>query len=410
MKEIYLDNSATTAVLPEIAELMTKIYTQDYGNPSSMHNKGVQAENYIKEAKAQIAKAMKVKDAEILFTSCGTESDNMAIFGAAHALKRKGNHIITTAVEHPAVLRCMEALEKEGYRITYLGTDKYGVISLDELKEAITDKTILVSIMHVNNEIGSVMPIEEAGALIKSIDKDILFHVDAVQSYGKFRIYPKKMNIDMLSVSGHKIHGPKGIGFLYINEKVKIDPLILGGGQQGNMRSGTENVAGIAAIGMSSRIMYENLDEDVSRMYDLKKRLIDGLTQIEGVTVNGIMPATDGCSNDLETVEKSTGNNLQDDVRLLGAPHVISVSVKDVRAEVLLHALEEKGVYISAGSACSTHKKTESATLKAIGLDKKLLGSTVRFSLSILTTGEEIDEAIHAFIEIVPILRKYTPH
>ena len=399
MKEIYLDNSATTAVLPEIAELMTKIYTQDYGNPSSMHNKGVEAEKYIKEAKAQIAKVLKVRDAEILFTSCGTESDNMAIFGAAHALKRKGDHIITTAVEHPAVLRCMEALEKEGYRITYLGTDKNGVISLDELKEAITDKTILVSIMHVNNEIGSVMPIEEAGTLIKSIDRDILFHVDAVQSYGKFRIYPKKMNIDMLSVSGHKIHGPKGTGFLYINEKVKIDPLILGGGQQGNMRSGTENVAGIAAIGMSSKIMYENLDEDVSRMYGLKKRLIRGLTKIEGVTVNGVADQKD------ESITEA-----ENDPKILGAPHVISVSVKDVRAEVLLHALEEKGVYISAGSACSTHKKTESATLKAIGLDKKLLGSTVRFSLSILTTKEEIDEAVTAFTEIVPVLRRYVPH
>ena len=399
MKEIYLDNSATTAVLPEIVELMTKIYTQDYGNPSSMHNKGVEAEKYIKEAKAQIAKVMKVRDAEILFTSCGTESDNMAIFGAAHALKRKGDHIITTAVEHPAVLRCMEALEKEGYRITYLGTDKNGVISLDELKEAITDKTILVSIMHVNNEIGSVMPIEEAGALIKSIDRDILFHVDAVQSYGKFRIYPKKMNIDMLSVSGHKIHGPKGTGFLYINEKVKIDPLILGGGQQGNMRSGTENVAGIAAIGMSSKIMYENLDEDVSRMYGLKKRLIRGLTKIEGVTVNGVADQKD------ESITEA-----ENDPKILGAPHVISVSVKDVRAEVLLHALEEKRVYISAGSACSTHKKTESATLKAIGLDKKLLGSTVRFSLSILTTEEEIDEAVTAFTEIVPVLRRYVPH
>ena len=391
MREIYLDNSATTAVLPKIAELMTGIYIRDYGNPSSMHHKGVEAENYIKEARALIAKTMKVKDQEILFTSCGTESDNMAIFGAAHALRRKGDHIITTAVEHPAVLRCMEALEKEGYRITYLGTDKNGVISLDELKKAITDKTILVSIMHVNNEIGSVMPVEEAGAIIKSIDKGIVFHVDAVQSYGKFRIYPKKMNIDMLSVSGHKIHGPKGIGFLYIDEKVKIDPLILGGGQQGNMRSGTENVAGIAAIGQASRMMYENLDEDVSRMYDLKKHLIEGLTSVEGVTVNGIKPES------------------ENDPGSLGAPHVISVSVKDVRAEVLLHALEDKGIYISAGSACSTHKKTESATLKAIGLDKSLLGSTVRFSLSVLTTREDIDEAVSAFKETVPILRKYVP-
>ncbi|MCR4788327.1 MAG: cysteine desulfurase [Lachnospiraceae bacterium] len=381
MKEIYLDNSATTKVFPEIAELMTKIYTEDYGNPSSMHNKGVAAEKYIKEARQQIAGTLKVKEGEIIFTSCGTESDNMALFGAAHALKRKGDHIITTKVEHPAVLRCMEALEKEGYRITYIGTDKYGVISLDELKEAICEDTILVSIMHVNNEIGSVMPIAEAGALIKSIDKNIIFHVDAVQSYGKFRIFPKKMNIDMLSVSGHKIHGPKGIGFLYIDEKVRIAPLILGGGQQNNMRSGTENVAGIAAIGLASKMMYQNLDEDVSRMYELKKHLIEGLTEVEGVSING---------NE-------------------GAPHVISVSVKDVRAEVLLHALEDKGVYISAGSACSTHKKAVSETLKSIGLDKSLLGSTVRFSLSVLTTKEEIDEAIAAFKETVPILRRYVP-
>lgn len=384
MKEIYLDNSATTQVFPQIAELMTKIMVEDYGNPSSMHIKGINAEKYIKEARKTIADIMKVAEKEILFTSCGTESDNMALRGCAYANKRKGMHLITTQIEHPAILRTMEELKKEGFEITYLGVDDTGVISLKELEAAIRPDTILVSIMHVNNEIGSVQPVSEAGALIKKINPNTLFHVDAVQSFGKFRIYPKRMNIDLLSVSGHKIHGPKGIGFLYINEKVKINPIIFGGGQQGGMRSGTESVPLIAAIGKASSMMYENLEEDVKRLYLLKKRLIDSLTEIEGVSVNGI-PKDNS----------------------LGAPHVISVSVENVRAEVLLHSLEEKGIYVSAGSACSTHKRTASDTLTAINLPKNLLDSTVRFSLSVLNTQEDIDQTVEAMKEIIIKLRKY---
>lgn len=384
MKEIYLDNSATTQVFPEIAELMTKIMVEDYGNPSSMHIKGINAEKYIKEARKTIADIMKVAEKEILFTSCGTESDNMALRGCAYANKRKGMHLITTQIEHPAILRTMEELKKEGFEITYLGVDDTGVISLKELEAAIRPDTILVSIMHVNNEIGSVQPVSEAGALIKKINPNTLFHVDAVQSFGKFRIYPKRMNIDLLSVSGHKIHGPKGIGFLYINEKVKINPIIFGGGQQGGMRSGTESVPLIAAIGKASSMMYENLEEDVKRLYLLKKRLIDSLTEIEGVSVNGI-PKDNS----------------------LGAPHVISVSVENVRAEVLLHSLEEKGIYVSAGSACSTHKRTASDTLTAINLPKNLLDSTVRFSLSVLNTQEDIDQTVEVMKEIIIKLRKY---
>lgn len=384
MKEIYLDNSATTQVFPQIAELMTQIMVEDYGNPSSMHIKGMNAEKYIKEARKTIADIMKVAEKEILFTSCGTESDNMALRGCAYANKRKGMHLITTQIEHPAILRTMEELKKEGFEITYLGVDDTGVISLKELEAAIRPDTILVSIMHVNNEIGSVQPVSEAGALIKKINPNTLFHVDAVQSFGKFRIYPKRMNIDLLSVSGHKIHGPKGIGFLYINEKVKINPIIFGGGQQGGMRSGTESVPLIAAIGKASSMMYENLEEDVKRLYLLKKRLIDSLTEIEGVSVNGI-PKDNS----------------------LGAPHVISVSVENVRAEVLLHSLEEKGIYVSAGSACSTHKRTASDTLTAINLPKNLLDSTVRFSLSVLNTQEDIDQTVEAMKEIIIKLRKY---
>ena len=380
MNEIYLDNSATTRVLPEVADLMVRVMTEDYGNPSSMHNKGVIAEKYLKEAKETLAKILKVSDKEILFTSCGTESDNMALFGVAAANERRGKHIITTKIEHPAILRAAEQLEARGFKITYLGTDEHGVISLDELKNAITDETILVSIMHVNNEIGSVQPIAEAGALIKSINPQIVFHVDAVQSFGKFRIYPKKMNIDLLSVSGHKIHGPKGIGFLYISEKTKINPIIFGGGQQNGMRSGTESVPSIAGIALAAKTLYDKLDEDVDKLYALKKHFVDEVTKIEDVTVNG----------------------------LLGAPHVVSVSVKDVRAEVMLHSLEDKGIYVSAGSACSTHKRAASATLLAIGLDKGLLESTIRFSFSVFTTKEELDYTIEAMKELIPMLRKYT--
>lgn len=384
MKEVYLDNSATTKVLPEVADLMVQVMTEDYGNPSSMHNKGVAAEKYIKEAKETLAKILKVSDKEILFTSCGTESDNMSLFGVASANERRGKHIITTKIEHPAILRAAEQLEAKGFKITYLGTDEHGVISLDELKNAITEETILVSIMHINNEIGSVQPIAEAGALIKSINPQIVFHVDAVQSFGKMRIYPKKMNIDLLSVSGHKIHGPKGIGFLYINEKIKINPIIFGGGQQNGMRSGTESVPSIAGIALAAKTLYDKFDEDVEKFYSLKKYFVDEVTKIEDVTVNGCTPDS------------------------MGAPHVVSVSIKDVRAEVMLHSLEDKGIYVSAGSACSTHKRAASATLLSIGLDKALLESTVRFSFSIFTTKEEIDYTIGAMKELIPMLRKYT--
>lgn len=384
MKEIYLDNSATTRVYPEVAELMCKIMTEDYGNPSSMHNKGIEAEKYIKEAKGILSKILKVNEKELFFTSCGTESDNISLIGAAMANRRRGNHLITTSIEHPAIINTMKALEKEGFRVTYLKTDAMGLISLKDLEEAICEDTILVSIMHVNNEIGAVEPIAEAGALIKKINPAILFHVDAVQSFGKFRILPSKMNIDMLSVSAHKIHGPKGMGLLYISEKAKVSPILFGGGQQNDMRPGTENVPGIAAIALAAKMAYDNLDADVERLYALKKRFIEGVTQIEDVTVNGVSAES------------------------LGAPHVISVSIRDVRAEVMLHSLEDKGIFVSAGSACSTHKRTPSATLTAIGLDKGLLDSTIRFSTSVMTTEEEIDEAVKVMSEIIPMLRKYT--
>ena len=383
--EVYLDNSATTRVLPEVAELMNKIMTEDYGNPSSMHFKGMQAENYVKHAKEQIAKVLKVNEKEILFTSGGTESDNMALIGCAMANKRAGMHLITTKIEHPAILQTMKYLEQQGFEVTYLPVDEYGRVRPEELQRSMRRDTILVSVMYINNEIGAVQPIAELGALIKRMNPRTLFHVDAVQGFGKYRIWPKRMNIDLMSVSGHKIHGPKGVGFLYIGEKVKIHPIIWGGGQQKGMRSGTENVPGVAGIGLATERIYEHLDEDVERLYDIREAFINGLSGLDQVVVNGL-PGR-------ET-----------------APHIVSVSIWGVRSEVLLHALEDRGICVSAGSACASNHPQTSETLKAIGVERDLLDSTIRFSFSIFTTMEEIEYTLQALYDIIPVLRKYSRH
>lgn len=381
--EVYLDNSATTKVFPEVAEGMVKVMCEDYGNPSSMHNKGVESERYIRYAKETLAKILKVSEKEILFTSGGTESDNLAVIGCAMANHRAGKHLITTLIEHPAILQTFAYLEKQGFEVTYLPVDTTGRISPEDLKNAIRRDTILVSIMHTNNEIGALQPIAEAGAVIKSMNPRILFHVDAVQGFGKFRIYPKKMNIDLLSVSSHKIHGPKGVGFLYVGEKVKINPILFGGGQQRGMRSGTENVPGVAGMARAADLVYAGLDKDVDKLYALKEHFITGLGRIDDVKVNGL-----------------TGRD--------SAPHIVSVSVRGIRSEVLLHALEDRGIYVSAGSACASNKPQISATLKAIGVERDLLDSTIRFSFSVLTTEEEIDYTLKALEEMIPMLRKYT--
>lgn len=383
--QVYLDNSATTKCYDEVVELVCRVMCEDYGNPSSMHHKGVEAEQYVRYAKETLARLMKVNEKEILFTSGGTESDNIALIGTAMAHHRRGRHLITTRMEHPAVLQTMAYLERQGFDVTYLSVDREGRIRLQELERAIRKDTILVSIMHVNNEIGSVQPIAEAGELIKRCNPQTLFHVDAVQGFGKFRIYPSRMNVDLLSVSAHKIHGPKGVGFLYIRAGARVNPIIYGGGQQKGMRSGTENVPGIAGLAKAADLVYENLDQDVDRMYELRQKLIDGVGRIEDVRVNGC-PGREG------------------------APHIVSLSVRGVRSEVLLHALEEKEIYVSAGSACSSNKPQISDTLKAIGVERDLLGSTIRFSLSVFTTAAEIEYTIQALEEMVPMLRKYSRH
>ena len=382
--EIYLDNSATTMCYPDVAELTNTIMTQDYGNPSSMHHKGLVAERYVRSATEKIAATLRADSSEILFTSGGTESDNLALIGTARANVRMGRHLITTGIEHPAILETMKYLESEGFEVTCLPVDENGIVRLEDLENAIRSDTILVSMMYVNNEIGAVEPIAEAGALIKRVNPRTIFHVDAVQGYGKFRICPKNMGIDLMSVSGHKIHGPKGTGFLYIRSGIKISPIVYGGGQQKGMRSGTENVPGIAGLARAAEEIYSDFDKENARMRDLKNYFVHALSEkLEDIRFNG------------KTNEES-------------APHIISVSIRGVRAEVLLHALEDKEIYVSAGSACASNRPHVSETLKAIHLENELLESTLRLSMSVFTTKEQMDYTIQALCDIVPMLRRYS--
>lgn len=381
--EVYFDNSATTRCYDSVKDIVVKAMTEDFGNPSAMHLKGVEAEKYIKSSAESLARLLKVQEKEILFTSGGTESDNLALIGATFANKRSGNHIITTSVEHPAVSQPALFLQEQGFEVTYLPVDSRGVVKMDALKAVLREDTILVSVMYVNNEVGAVMPVEEIAALVHEKSPKALFHVDAIQAFGKYRIYPKKMGIDLLSVSGHKIHGPKGVGFLYINEKAKIQPQILGGGQQGGMRSGTDNVPGIAGLGTAAVEIYKNLEENVENMYRLKEYIAQGLEKIGDIRINGM------------------------DLRE-GAPQILSISVMGVRSEVLLHSLEERGIYVSAGSACSSHKRKPSATLAAMGMSKDQIESTVRLSFCEENTIEEADYFLQVMGELVPMLRRYS--
>lgn len=382
-KDIYLDNSATTRVFPEVAALMSDIFLEDYGNPSSMHHRGVTAERRITQAKKTLAGILKVKEKNLYFTSCGTESDNLAIIGAALAAQRRGKHLITTSIEHPAVLESMKYLEGLGFTVTRLGVDRDGLVRAEDVAAAVRPDTILVSVMHTNNEIGSVQPVEEIGSAVKAANPQTLFHVDAVQGFGKAQILPKRMKIDLLAASGHKIHGPKGVGLLYVADGVRLEPLMHGGGQQGGMRSGTENVPGIAGMALAAQMLCGDIEADRERLFAMKRRLIEKLGQIPDVVFNGRTDET-------------------------AAPHILSVRVRGVRAEVLLHALEDRGIYVSSGSACSSNHPRPSETLAAIGVPGEEMDNSIRMSLGVMNTPEEMDEAARAVAEIVPFLRKYT--
>lgn len=380
--EIYLDNSATTRVHPEVVALMVKIMEEDYGNAASLHRKGAEAERYVTRAREQVAKTLKTEPGRIYFTSGGTESNNWALIGAAEANRRAGTHIITTSVEHPSVRKTLAHLEELGYSVTYLPTDRDGLVSVKDVEDALRPDTILVSCMYVNNEIGAVEPVEEIGRMLYKKRPDVLLHADAVQAYGKFVIRPERDHIDLLSCSGHKLRGPKGVGFLYISGRTKIRPILYGGGQQKGMRSGTENVPGAAGLGLAAELAYRDLARDTEVLRQRKEELIGRLSALPGVRFNG---RTDGTS----------------------APHILSVSFEGVRSEVMLHALEDRGIYVSAGSACASRHPSEISTLSGIGLSKEAQEGTIRFSLNSQNTEEEIRRTADAVGELLPVLRRF---
>lgn len=379
---IYLDNGATTQPLPIVAKKMMEVMQEYYGNPSSYHTMGLTAEKYIKEASDFFSKALQCAPDEIIYTSGGTESNNMAIIGTALAYNRTGKRIITSQIEHASVHESFKYLEAQGYEVIYLPVDAKGYIDQDELVSLINDQTTLVSIMHVNNELGTIQEIEQIGQKIKMANKDTLFHVDAVQSFTKVPINRRGSKIDLLSISGHKIYGPKGVGLLYKNKQVKLTPLVLGGGQQKGYRSGTENVPGVVGMHIAAQRVMARMDEDIALMRALKQSLAEGiLNTIEGTYING--------------------PDLSD-----GAPHILNIGFEDIKSEVLLHALDGENIYVSSGSACSSNTKVTNSVLTAIGRSGLQLDQAIRFSLGIYNTKEQIDQTIVVLTKTIPMLRK----
>ena len=388
-----MDNAATTRAAEPVVQLMEKVLREDYGNPSSRHRKGVEAERYVTQAKKTIAKALKCLESEIILTSGGTESNNMALIGMAEANKRAGKHIISSCIEHASVYQPLLFLEEHGYEITFLPVDKNGLVCPETLRAAVRPDTILVSIMMVNNEIGAVEPIEELAKAVHEKNPQTLFHVDAIQGFGKLPIYPKRIGVDAMSVSGHKLFGPKGSGFLFVRERAKIRPYLFGGGQQKGMRSGTENVPAIAGLERAVALYLAEAGERREKLYALKEAFVSKVAEMPGAQVFGIF------SEESETP-------LAERLRRT-APHIVSVGFAGVRSEVLLHALEEKGIYVSSGSACSSNHPAISGTLSGIGVPAEYLDATLRFSFSHENTPEQIDYVISCLSELLPVLGRF---
>ncbi|MED3622753.1 cysteine desulfurase family protein [Neobacillus thermocopriae] len=376
---IYFDNSATTKPYKEVLDSFITVSSKFFGNPSSLHSFGGQAEKLLTQAREQTAKLLGVKMSEIYFTSGGTESNNLAIKGAALRNRNKGKHLITSSIEHPSVAKAMEQLEQEGFEITYISVDDTGRVSVDEIERAIRKDTILISIMHVNNEIGTIQPIEEIGQLLIAYP-DILFHVDAVQGIGKVPLSFKNNRIDLCSISSHKFHGLKGTGALYIREGVKIDPLFSGGNQERTLRSGTENVAGAVAMAKALRLTMENGKEGIEQLRKIQTLLRDGLNKIEGLKIH-------------TPIQYS-------------APHILNFSLKGIKSEVFIHALEQEDIFVSTTSACSSKKKSPSKTLLALGVAEELAESAIRISLSFENTEEEARTVIQVIEKTVNQLGK----
>jgi cysteine desulfurase len=383
MKHIYLDHSATTPVDPEVAQLIMKYYLEYYGNPSSVHFFGRQVKKALEEAREQVAALIGAKAAEITFTSGGTEADNLAIQGAARSRTKKGKHLITSAIEHHAVLDTFKYLAKNGYELTILPVDEEGLVSVDDVTKAIRPDTILISIMHANNEVGSIQPIAEIGALTR--EKGILFHVDAVQSLGKIPINVQDLNVDLLTISSHKIYGPKGVGALYVRKGVRISPLVFGGSQERKMRSGTENAPGIIGFGKACELAGERMAEETTRLTRLRDKLTEGiLTRIDNVKLNGPRGA------------KRLPNN-------------VNVSINYVEGESLLLSLDMLGIAASSGSACTSGSLDPSHVLLAMGLSHEVAHGSLRFSLGRQNTEEDIDFVLQELPKIVDRLRAMSP-
>jgi cysteine desulfurase len=378
MDIIYLDNSATTKPHKEVIDEVVECMEHYFGNPSSAHKLGVEAEKKIKAAREKVAKLIGAQPTEIVFTSGGSEANNTAIKGIINL----GDHIITTKIEHPSVLRTLQALEKEGFEVTYLNVNSLGVIDLEELRSSIKSNTKLVTIMHVNNEIGSIQPIDDIIKIVREKNKRTKIHIDAVQSAGKIKLDVKKMDVDLMSISSHKFHGPKGVGALYIKKGLIIKSLVSGGGQEMDIRSGTENLPGISGFGVAADIINSNLYDKITYVRKLKKHFIDRLSEIESIIINS-----------------------PDDEVHIG--NVLNVSFEGIRGEVLLHALEDYKIYVSTGSACSAKKSShKNYVLPAIGLKEFHVEGTIRFSFSYFNTIEEIDYTIESLKKIMPFLRR----
>jgi len=382
MNPIYLDHAATTPMAPAVLKAMLPYLTEFYGNPSSLHGFGQVAKDGLERARQTIAVFIHAKENEIVFTGSGTESDNTVIKGVAHALAAKGNHIITSAIEHHAVHESLHFLEKQGLQVTYLPVDENGLVDPDEVKKAITDKTILVSVMHANNEIGTIEPIAEIGAIAH--EKGVLFHTDAVQTFGHIPIDVEAMNIDLLSASAHKLYGPKGVGLLYIRKGARITPLLHGGDQEKHRRASTQNVAGIVGFGRAVELAGKDMESEAIRQAKLRDRLIDGLlAAIPESRLNG-------------HPEKRLPNN-------------VNISIAYIEGEAMLLNLDMEGIAASTGSACTSSSLEPSHCLIAIGLPHELAHGSLRFTLGRGTTETEIDTVIDVLPGIVRKLRAMSP-
>lgn len=381
---IYLDNSGTTKQYTQVTEIMVKHMEENFGNPSSLYQLGVDSERSVKNARKQLQSAMGLASGKVFFTSGGTESDNMAIFGAVKALRRRGNRIVTSKVEHPAVLECCKTLEADGFEVVYIDVDRNCRLDEAQLESAINDETILVSLMHVNNEVGTVMPVDKVKNIMEAGKAPGIFHCDAVQSFGKL---PLCGSADAIAVSGHKIHGPKGTGALWIRDKVNIPAFIEGGGQEEGKRSGTQNVPGIAGFGLAAEISRRTMDKEMADIIKMRKYLMDGISaELRDIIINS--PQEAGCESGQCCAS------------------VLNITFLGTRGEVLLHTLEQDGIYVSTGSACSSNKKGQSHVLKAMGLNDKEIEGTLRLSFGRMNRIEEMDIVIDKVTAAVKRFRK----